>query len=83
MTKGRLKCRLRLSFFGLNEIYLENVYEQYFQLKYHGQWSFVEAYNLPIGLRNWFYKRLLKQKEDEKPKSKKKDSKYPYTNPVP
>jgi len=25
-----------------------------------------EAYNLPIGLRTWFVKRLVKQLEDEK-----------------
>jgi hypothetical protein len=34
-------------------------------LKYYGGWSFIEAYNLPVGLRNWFFERLLKQKEDE------------------
>jgi hypothetical protein len=25
----------------------------------------MEAYNLPIGIRRWFLKRLIKQKEDE------------------
>jgi hypothetical protein len=35
-------------------------------LKYSGGWSFSEAYNLPIGLRNWFTKRLVKQLEAEK-----------------
>ena len=54
------------SFFGLNEEYMESVYEQFFVLKYHGGWSFTEAYNLPIGLRNWFVERLAKQFEDEK-----------------
>jgi len=34
-------------------------------LKYNGGWSFSEAYNLPIGLREWFVKRLVKQLEDE------------------
>jgi hypothetical protein len=34
-------------------------------MKYHGGWSFIEAYNLPIGLRNWFLQRLAKQKEQE------------------
>jgi hypothetical protein len=34
-------------------------------LKYHGGWSFIEAYNLPIGLRTWFLQRLGKQKEQE------------------
>ena len=45
---------------------MENVYEQFFFLKYSGGWSFSEAYNLPIGLRDWFTKRLIKQLEDEK-----------------
>ena len=45
---------------------MENVYEQFFILKHHGGWSFIEAYNLPIGLRNWFLQRLQKQFEDEK-----------------
>tara|TARA_Y100000034_G_C6872937_1_gene398806 strand:- start:149 stop:316 length:168 start_codon:yes stop_codon:yes gene_type:complete len=41
------------------------VYEEFFLLKYHGGWSFFEAYNLPIGLRRWFLNRLVKQKQDE------------------
>jgi hypothetical protein len=45
---------------------MENVYEQFFFLKYHGGWSFAEAYNLPIGLRMWFVNRLVKQLKDEK-----------------
>ena len=44
---------------------MENVYEQFFFLKYSGGWSFSEAYNLPIGLRDWFVKRLLKQLKSE------------------
>jgi hypothetical protein len=45
---------------------MQNIYEQFFFLKYSGGWSFSEAYNLPVGLRNWFVKRLLRQLEDEK-----------------
>jgi hypothetical protein len=44
-------------------------------MKYHGGWSFVELYNLPVGLRRWFFERLKKQLEDEVEaieKSKKK-----------
>tara|TARA_R100000700_G_C3171029_1_gene145621 strand:- start:2057 stop:2218 length:162 start_codon:yes stop_codon:yes gene_type:complete len=44
------------------------VYEEIFNLKYHGGWSFIEAYNLPVVLRKWFLARLnkqfLKEKED-------------------
>jgi hypothetical protein len=41
------------------------MYEQFFLMKYHGGWSFIEAYNLPIGLRNWFLKRLGDQIKSE------------------
>tara|TARA_Y100001973_G_C5190846_1_gene330883 strand:- start:985 stop:1137 length:153 start_codon:yes stop_codon:yes gene_type:complete len=34
-------------------------------LKYHGGWSFIEAYNLPIPLRTWFVNRLARQFEVE------------------
>ena len=44
---------------------MEDVYEQFFYLKYTGGWSFSEAYNLPVGLRIWFVRRLTKQIELE------------------
>ena len=44
---------------------MENVYEQIFFLKHYDHWSFAEVYSLPIGLRNWFVKRTLKQMEDQ------------------
>ena len=54
------------TFFGLSSEYMESVYEQFFFLKYHGGWSFTEAYSLPVGLRKWFVDRLVKQFEEEK-----------------
>ena len=45
---------------------MEYVYEHFFFLKHHGGWSFTEAYNLPIGLREWFVNRLLKHLEAER-----------------
>mgnify|MGYP006969593090 CR=1 FL=1 len=56
---------MRISF-GLTSEYMQGVYEQLFFLQYRGGWSLSEAYNLPIGLREWFVKRLVKQMEDEK-----------------
>ncbi len=50
-------------FFGLNEKYMETVYDQFFSLKYYGGWSFFEAYSLPVGLRLWFLERLSKEIE--------------------
>ena len=60
------RFRLLRSFFGLSEQYTEMVYEELFQLKHHGNWSFIEAYNLPLILRKWFLRRLAKQFQDEK-----------------
>lgn len=63
--KGKWRCPLRLSFFGLSDEYMMDVYEQFFLLKYHGGWSFIESYNLPVKLREWFLKRLVRQKKEE------------------
>ena len=49
---------------------MESVYEQFFYMKYYGAWSFIEAYNLPVGLRNWFVDRLSKQIKEESEQSK-------------
>ena len=56
------------TFFGLTSKYIEAVYEQFFLLKHFGGWSFIEMYNLPVGLREWFVKRLQKQFEEESKK---------------
>ena len=34
-------------------------------MKYYGGWSLFELYNLPIGLRGWFFEKLTEQKEEE------------------
>lgn len=69
--KRKWRCPLRSSFFGLSDEYIKNVYEQFFLLKYHGGWSFIEAYNLPVLIREWFLGRLVKQKKDEAEEMKK------------
>ena len=53
------------TFFGLTSEYIESVYEQMFFMNYIGNWSLTELYNLPIGLRRWFIKKTIKQKEME------------------
>tara|TARA_R110000803_G_scaffold34057_1_gene74505 strand:- start:469 stop:663 length:195 start_codon:yes stop_codon:yes gene_type:complete len=47
-------------------------------LKYHGDWSFSEAYNLPVVLRRWFLGRLSDQikKENEAREKASKGNKY-------
>ena len=59
------------AFFGLTSKYIEVVYEQFFLLKHFGGWSFIEAYNLPIGLRTWFVNRLQQQYDEEAREIKK------------
>ena len=53
--------RLRRTFFGLDDEYIESVYEQFFYMKYYCGWSFTEAYNLPVKVRNWFVNKLTDQ----------------------
>ena len=67
----RWRCPLGQTFFGLTDKYMEAIYEQFFLLKHFGGWSFIEAYNLPIGLRMWFLERLEKQFKEENEAMKK------------
>ena len=53
------------NFFGLTHKYIEGVYNEMFELKYHGGFSIFESYNLPIKIRRWFINRLVKQFETE------------------
>ena len=48
---------------------MEKVYEQIFFLKQEGNWSFIEAYTLPIQLRSWFFEKLVKYKFPDKEES--------------
>jgi|TARA_R110000824_G_scaffold89143_4_gene218810 hypothetical protein len=40
-------------------------------MMYYGKWDFQQAYSLPVGLRNWFTKRLVKEKERENEEAEK------------
>lgn len=44
-------------------------------MKYYSGWSFTEFYNLPIGLRNWFVKRLSDQIEKENKQAEEANNK--------
>jgi len=41
-------------------------------MKQFGNWSFFEAYNLPVHIRNWFYQQLVKLKQEEAKQFQKK-----------
>tara|TARA_R100001015_G_C4623538_1_gene181378 strand:- start:954 stop:1157 length:204 start_codon:yes stop_codon:yes gene_type:complete len=64
-----------LNFFGLSDEYIRDVYEEFFLMKYHGGWSFIEAYNLPIVIRRWFLNRLVEEIKNEAEQAKKAHSK--------
>ena len=59
------RFRLHRTFFGLNDEYIQNVYEEIFLLQYHMGWSFIEAYNISIQIRRWFLNRLVRQLKEE------------------
>lgn len=59
------------TFFGLTDEYMEGVYECFFTLKHYGGWSIAELYSLPIGLREWWLKRTIKEYEKENEANKK------------
>lgn len=67
--------RSERTFFGLTNKYQEAMYEQFFLLKHFGGWSLIELYNLPVGLRLWFLKRLEKQFAEEKKQMEKSQRK--------
>ena len=73
--KIKWRFRFRRNFFGLSHEYVQSVYEQFFYMKYYGGWSLFELYNLPIGLRNWYFKKLISHKEQESEEMKKSSSK--------
>ncbi len=65
-------CRSRRTFFGLSSKYIEKeIYETFFYMKMFGGWSFIEFYNLPLGLRRWFVEKLSKHLEEEAKQMKK------------
>lgn len=70
-TRRRRKSRSDCPFFALTPEYQKIVWEEIFLLKYHMQIDIRESYNLPIGLRRWFIKRLEKQLKDESDSYKK------------
>ena len=70
------------SFFGLNLNHIREIHKQFFYMKYYGGWSLFELYNLPIGLRNWYFEMLSTHKEEESSQfqeaaNKNSDSKVP------
>jgi len=73
--RNQWRSRLVRNFFGLSNKYIQSVYDEFFYLKYYGNWSFIEAYNLPITIRRYFLEKLNKQIEKENDAVEKAQSK--------
>ena len=63
--RSRWRYRLVRSFFGLSNKYIQSVYDELFVMKYHGNFSLIESYNLPVQIRRYFLKKLQEQIERE------------------
>jgi len=59
----------------LSDEYQQNIYEQFFYLKYYGGFSLFESYNLPVALRKWFVEKLIDQLKKESDEIKKASNK--------
>jgi len=81
MRPKNWRFRLQRNSFGLNDEYIQNVYEEIFLLQYHMGWSFIEAYNLPVQIRQWFLNRLIKQLQDENEEMQKSQKKPSRSGP--
>ena len=60
--------RWRLTFFGLSPNDKPKIHEQIFQMCYYGEGGFThsEVYGMPTYLRQFYYKKLVDSKQEEK-----------------
>jgi|TARA_Y100001963_G_scaffold123879_1_gene174213 hypothetical protein len=72
-----------LGFFGLSPKNKPDIHKQIFQLIYYGEgFTHSDVYSMPIYLRNFYYKELLKTKKEESKKLKEAQQKSkPPMNP--
>ena len=69
------------NFFGLSPKYMQNIYKNFFYMKYYGGWSLFELYSLPIGLRDWYVQLLIDHKEEEREKTEEATQSTNYPPP--
>ncbi len=72
-----------MGFFGLSPKNKPDIHKQIFQLIYYGEgFTHSDVYSMPIYLRNFYYKELLKTKKEESKKLKEAQQKSkPPMNP--
>ena len=66
MKKVRLTCQSELRFFGLTPENRDVILEQIFVLMQHLNFSYRDAYILPVWQRSWFIGRLKQNMEKQK-----------------
>jgi len=64
--RGSLTYQLTRTFFGLSNEYEKKIFEQFHYMIYYGNWRLVELVSLPVGLRDFFFRKLKETKESEK-----------------
>jgi len=71
-----------LGFFGLSPNDKPKIHEQIFQLMYYGK-GFIhsDVYDMPIYLRNFYYKQLSDTRKKENDEVKKANQKSNSSNP--
>ena len=71
-----------MGFFGLRPKDKPKIHEQIFQLMYYGQgFTHSDVYDMPIYLRNFYYKQLLDTRKKENDEMKKANQKAKSSKP--
>ena len=60
---------------------MQNVYKNFFYMKYYRGWSLFELYNLPVGLRQWYVQMLIDHKAEENEKTQEASQPTNYKPP--
>ena len=80
--KGTRRCLSGHPFFGLQDNYKIYLHEQIFDLIYYGTFDHDSVYSMPVNLRMFYLKKLIKVKETEKQETDKiKDTDTKDTRP--
>ena len=71
-----------MGFFGLTPADKPKLHEQIFQLMYYGKgFTHSDVYNMPIYLRNFYYKKLSDTRVKENDEIKKQNQKTKVSKP--
>ena len=70
-----------LTFFGLTSKDKPKLHEQIFQIIYYGQgFTHSDVYDMPVYLRNFYYKKLIDTRKKENEETKKAQNKNNSTS---